>query len=81
MMYTKVRPETGPMRFANDLCGVFIRGDNCRDYAKTIELILEENKTYDFNMVILKDLLTLLRFLHDETSKQEMKEFNECVKE
>jgi hypothetical protein len=30
------RPETGPMQFGDDWCGIFIRGDNAFLYANAL---------------------------------------------
>ena len=34
------RPETGPMRFGSDHCGVFIRGDEACAFGETLRILL-----------------------------------------
>lgn len=33
------RPHTGPLQFGGDWPGVFLRGDECGEYCKAIELV------------------------------------------
>jgi hypothetical protein len=35
------RAETGPMRFGDDWCGVFIRGDNAAGFGLALGLVLD----------------------------------------
>ena len=35
------RPETGPMRFGDDWCGVFVRGDAAVLYAELAKVLIE----------------------------------------
>ena len=58
------RVETGPMEFAQDWPGVFIRGDNAMAYALYLDTILEYIEVDDFedyiavaNVKALSDLL------------------------
>lgn len=72
------RPETGPMKFGDDWCGVFIRGDNAAYFSMQIELCLEHipDSLPKFILENLKD--TLSRSLYNENDNQQLKPFEEC---
>ena len=87
------RPETGPMRFENDWCGVFIRGDNCFYYKLCLERLVEfladtEDKPSHFiTDSCLKDLINILsssdeRIIKKEKTEkniQKMKGYRDCI--
>ena len=56
------RVETGPTRFGNDWCGVFIRGDNAFGYALDLQIALGEEKFENTHTALsLRRLLILLQ--------------------
>jgi len=81
------RPETGPMRFDGDWTGVFVRGDNCYNYANFLEDVLASKNSYDLldavAFTVLHDLMTLLRQSYrdgkSEKEVQKLKKFLECL--
>lgn len=66
------RLETGIITEKGDWCGLFIRGDDCFEYANAIEIILEENTCENiFILNQLKELMDLMR-----STNQGSKEFD-----
>lgn len=53
------RVETGPTRFGEDWCGIFIRGDNSSYYEQAIRQIIS-GESVSINMIILRQLADLL---------------------
>jgi hypothetical protein len=53
------RPETGPMRFGGDWCGVFIRGDNAAGYALALGLVLDGHDRSGLYATQLRGLIDL----------------------
>ena len=78
------RPETGPMQFKNDWCGVFIRGDSAMGYAVQIRRMLAEpdpqKQLNSFER--LRHLCLLLESSNERTQMgdevQRMKSFDEA---
>lgn len=54
------RPETGPMQFGDDHCGVFIRGDNALWTAELLKLLLR-NDSRPIEHAPLYELVELLK--------------------
>jgi hypothetical protein len=56
------RPETGPMQFGDDWCGIFIRGDNAFFYANALKNFLESKNAQNdiFTRIQLEGLVELL---------------------
>jgi hypothetical protein len=76
------RAETGPMRFAGDWCGVFIRGDNAGAYGMTIKAALNgDGPLSAFEKMQLGGLARLLLGSdhHTVTEPQEMRPFDEAT--
>ena len=86
-----MRPETGPMEFEGDWCGVFIRGDNAAHYAYLLDHVLdniesEDRLALDFTIVaVLRGLVNTLQMSisHEEyrDGVQNMRPFSDCSKE
>ncbi|VVC06130.1 Uncharacterised protein [uncultured archaeon] len=59
----KERVETGPTKFGDDWCGVFIRGDNAMYYAQMLNMLLNGSvKSSDVIMhATILDLIELLK--------------------
>jgi len=83
------RPETGPMRFEDDWCGVFIRGDQAHGFAFAIEQLLStQQESKDFSVLLARTQLENLKKLLQSSSQksepmnkwQSMKKFIECEK-
>lgn len=80
------RAETGPMKFGDDWCGLFLRGDDCFRFAQALEAVLQQVSPGDdpegiLSKQILKGLLSDLRST-DERNKpeaQKLREFSECL--
>lgn len=82
-----MRPETGVMRFGDDWCGVFIRGDNADLGTAALRASLEAGHVQapPFTLQYLKHFLDLLHSCNqfdmpEGMEIQEMKPFEECVK-
>ncbi len=54
------RVETGPTRFGDDWCGVFIRGDNAAALAMYVESMLQ-GQADELERMQIEDLCALLR--------------------
>ena len=62
----KPRIETGPVKFGDDWCGMFFRGDNCAGHADRLNIVARgiENEAY---AVYLKQLARMFA-MADETT-------------
>ena len=69
------RPETGPMKFEDDWCGVFIRGDNAFAFAMYLEQVFAalENKLEPSPLFLagLKGFAGLLRSCDERHMEEE----------
>ena len=86
------RPESGPMEFQDDWCGVFIRGDNALGFSFALRAVLEsltDEQKADVlgTMSQLNSLLSTLNSCQQhandhryDSSRQFMKKFGDCVK-
>jgi len=69
------RIETGPTRFGNDWCGLFIRGDNAFAYAVYLEhvlLLLNPRSMNSMDVIAegrVRELITKLRSCDHRTLK------------
>ena len=74
------RPETGAMKFGDDWCGVFIRGDNAFHYANLLDDLLNGNDGYSpFTVAQLRGLVSDLRSCFgNPADAQKLKSFGEC---
>lgn len=65
------RIETGPLKFGDDWCGVFIRGDNAFGHALDIELVLSEinngQSVSPIGVINLERLMNILRSCDERT--------------
>lgn len=84
-----VRAETGLMKFGDDWCGVFIRGDNAMYYGQLIELVLERavaagDESDAIYRVLLKNFAEFLMGSDERTKRddvQQMKAFEQARSE
>lgn len=81
-----MRPETGPMQFDEDWCGIFIRGDNAlMSYVPLLKKLRNKTNLEDdvFAEMELNDLINILESANQfqEKSVQLMKPFNDCKAE
>jgi len=84
------RPETGPLRFKDDWPGLFIRGDDVKMYALSLEQILAEvddngqpssqSPHHWVEFSVVRGLLHLLNSCQEPLDEpvQEMRAFSEC---
>ena len=77
------RPETGPMEFVDDWCGVFVRGDAALYYAQQLHLALEllKDKDQAFLEATLKGLADLMGSCYQhapDSTRQLLKGWKEC---
>ena len=54
------RPETGPMMFGDDWCGVFIRGDAAASYVRALDAAIRERNLEPSARRSLEDMRSLL---------------------
>jgi len=76
------RPETGPLAFAEDWTGVFIRGDNAAYYAQCLAQVLARNEDAIEHMNV-EALLSLLMGSREVGGRpldtQQLRPFRECL--
>lgn len=53
------RVETGPVKFGDDWCGTFVRGDDSFFYAMVIRQVIS-GESHPANLVFLENLANLL---------------------
>jgi len=64
------RAETGPMKFSDDWCGLFIRGDSCFNYSMWLEELLKDPS----NVMAIFTAKLLLRELGSTHESSPLKE-------
>ncbi len=65
------RIETGPTRLGKDSCGLFIRGDDCFNFAMALESILtkREDRVSKIDIMTLRNLLQHLQSTNESTQQ------------
>lgn len=82
----RTRAESGPMRFNDDWCGVFLRGDHAMVYAIWLDGLIHKLEIIDpLAVMALKELSALLHACDESNARgmgdcQDMKSFAECFK-
>lgn len=79
---SNARPESGPMQFGDDWCGVFLRGDFAGPCASYLRKVLD-GKAGVFDRVVVEGLYDMLAGSnqHAGAEKQSMRPFAECLVE
>ena len=79
------RPETGPMTFADDWRGVFLRGDSAFHYLSHLRVLLDPAMSPEvraLSAMMCESLATTLASAYQFTpapDEQRMRPFAECV--
>jgi hypothetical protein len=76
-----MRPETGPMQFGNDWCGVFLRGDNALYYALVLEMLTAHLLVDPVSGLVIRGLIDDLKSCAgNPESAQKLAEYERCAR-
>jgi len=77
-----MRAETGPMRFGDDWCGVFVRGDDCAGCLMYLENLRLSANLSTMEQIYLGTVISVLSGSREPVQDvQQMRPIEECLEE